>query len=116
MPQSLLAVAIPIVWLSSGHILSIIIRIRCELSSARPQLREVLRRIVAFRKTSLNPFNPSTDILFTVGHSGEASLELYEIGDRAVKTLFQGHVSSGQQYRVRVSGSGPSRGTYVCRL
>jgi hypothetical protein len=42
-----------------------------------------------------NPFNQSTKIEFTLAHSGFASLNIYDILGRKVRTLISEHLSSG---------------------
>jgi hypothetical protein len=63
-----------------------------------------------------NPFNPSTNIEFTVPVTGKASLKVYNIMGQEVATLFEGIAKSGVIHRVTFHGSNMSSGIYLCRL
>ncbi|MEM6336899.1 MAG: GEVED domain-containing protein, partial [Bacteroidota bacterium] len=63
-----------------------------------------------------NPFNPSTQIRFTMEDRGEVYVGLYDLTGRHVKTLFEGDVEAGQSQTLRVDASGLPSGTYVIRL
>lgn len=67
-----------------------------------------------------NPFNPSTEIVFTTGRPGEVSLHIYDPHGRLVTTLVEGPLPAGRQ-RVRWNGldrqGRPAvSGAYVARL
>lgn len=63
-----------------------------------------------------NPFNPSTEIVFSVDVSGETTLDLYNVLGERVEALFAGNADAGHFYRVRVDGSRLSSGVYFYRL
>jgi hypothetical protein len=43
-----------------------------------------------------NPFNPNTTISFTLGSSGTARVEIFNLKGQLVKSLWQGNLSSGE--------------------
>jgi len=43
-----------------------------------------------------NPFNPTTTIPFTLEHSGEVSLKIFNISGKAVATLYHGYANAGE--------------------
>lgn len=62
-----------------------------------------------------NPFNPSTKIEFDVTSAGAATLEVFDILGRKVRTLIDGNVSVGTQTVTFNAGGLPS-GLYIYRL
>jgi hypothetical protein len=68
-----------------------------------------------------NPFNPSTDIVFTLWRDEVVDLAIYDVAGRRVRTLLHGPAAGGQAHRVRWEGRDergralPS-GVYVYRL
>lgn len=62
-----------------------------------------------------NPFNPMTTIPFALPREGRASLILYDINGRSVKTLLDEHIQAGQ-HRVFLDGRDLASGIYFCRL
>ena len=67
-----------------------------------------------------NPFNPRTEIAFSLPAAGPARLEVYDIRGRLVRVLSDGALPAGQQ-RVAWdglddSGQAVSSGTYLLRL
>ena len=63
-----------------------------------------------------NPFNPSTTISFTVGTTGVATLEIFNILGQQVGTLFSGVAVAGQRYQVIFDGNNLATGVYFYRL
>jgi hypothetical protein len=67
-----------------------------------------------------NPFNPATNIRFSVKYQGNVTLKIYSIDGRLVKTLINSEISSGE-YSIRWNGKDnngvpvPS-GTYLYRI
>lgn len=59
-----------------------------------------------------NPFNPSTDIRFSVGKDGFVSLRVYDVLGREVQTLVNEDLAAGV-YTARFNASSFSTGTYV---
>ncbi|MEZ4386882.1 MAG: choice-of-anchor X domain-containing protein [Candidatus Krumholzibacteriia bacterium] len=44
-----------------------------------------------------NPFNPSTEIRFTINRAGEGSLRVFDLQGKLVRTLFAGRFTTGAQ-------------------
>ena len=63
-----------------------------------------------------NPFNPSTNIRFTVRERGDVQVVLYDLTGRAVRTLHKDIAEAGQTETLRVDAAGLPSGTYVVRL
>jgi hypothetical protein len=67
-----------------------------------------------------NPFNPSTDIQFTVPQAGQVRITVYNTLGQEVRTLFEGQADRGTRI-VRwdekdSAGRGLSSGTYLYRM
>lgn len=67
-----------------------------------------------------NPFNPSTNILFTVGQSGHVQVDLFSVTGKRVRTLLSESRAPGD-YQVRWNGRSDTgdpvtSGLYFCRL
>lgn len=62
-----------------------------------------------------NPFNPTTNIRFSLRESGEINLAVYDIVGRRVKTLAAGTFAAGSHDVTFNAGNLPS-GTYLYRL
>lgn len=62
-----------------------------------------------------NPFNPTTTIKFSILHSQFATLKVYDILGREIKTLINKPMQSGE-YEVEFDGSNLSSGVYFYRL
>lgn len=62
-----------------------------------------------------NPFNPSTTIAFAVPSDGQASVTLFDILGKEVRTLHNGWTPAGR-YTVTLDGSGLPSGLYFYRL
>lgn len=63
-----------------------------------------------------NPFNPATEIEFTVNTSGHARLTVYNGLGRKLATLFDGSAEAGHRYTVRYDASELASGVYFYRL
>jgi hypothetical protein len=63
-----------------------------------------------------NPFNPETNIRFSVETSSNATLSLFNALGQRVATLFDGPVEAGRLYTVRLLGTGLASGVYFYRL
>jgi len=67
-----------------------------------------------------NPFNPRTEIRFTLDQSGPASLRIFDAGGRLVRTLMEGELAAGEQRVVwdgkADSGQPLASGVYFYRL
>ena len=64
---------------------------------------------------SPNPFNPTTELTYTIPASGEVSLTIYDIQGREVDVLLGGYQSSGEHSIVWDAKNLPS-GIYFARL
>jgi uncharacterized protein (DUF362 family) len=62
-----------------------------------------------------NPFNPSTMIVFYMPRNEYVTLKIYDITGRAIETLVEGEVPSGE-HRLQWSGEGLASGVYLCRM
>ena len=62
-----------------------------------------------------NPFNPSTQISFSLTEHGATTLRIYDLLGREVATLINGQLASGN-HTVNFIGSGLSSGIYFVRL
>jgi hypothetical protein len=67
-----------------------------------------------------NPFNPSTQLRFSLQRSGRASLKVFDMRGRLVKTLISGHVPAGE-HTITWNGQDElgrpaSSGVYLYRL
>jgi hypothetical protein len=67
-------------------------------------------------QTYLNPFNPSTNIVFRVVQSGIATLRVYDGIGREVTELFNRHAEPGIQYTVLFYVDRLSSGVYFSVL
>jgi hypothetical protein len=63
-----------------------------------------------------NPFNPSTEIQFSVDVTAEANLSVYNALGQQVAVLFDGIAEAGQLYDVRFDAEDLSSGLYFYRL
>ncbi len=63
-----------------------------------------------------NPFNPSTNIQFTVEHSGPAVLKVYDMLGKQVEELFSGEAIEGQPYRFTFRAGHLASGMYYAKL
>lgn len=62
-----------------------------------------------------NPFNPSTQIPFTLSNSASVTLALYDLNGRRISTLIDGRVAAGSHF-VLLNAQNLASGTYVVRL
>jgi subtilisin family serine protease len=67
-----------------------------------------------------NPFNPVTTIIYELAHSAEATMAIYDLQGRLVKTLVEGTVPAGKHSTLWDGRDGLNQpvasGTYVCRF
>jgi len=63
-----------------------------------------------------NPFNPSTNISFTVPQDGHATLKVFNMLGQEVATLFDEEAIAGRQYKQTFDASSLPTGVYVSRL
>ena len=64
---------------------------------------------------SPNPFNPQTNLTFSLNEAGHVSLAVYDITGREVQSLVSGHLSLGQ-HEVIWNAEGQGSGVYFARL
>ena len=62
------------------------------------------------------PFNPTTNIVFTVPSNGRALLTIFNTLGQEVATLFNGEVEPGKYYNVQFNASSLASGLYFSRL
>ena len=62
-----------------------------------------------------NPFNPSTELTYTLPSSGEVTLTIYDLQGREVETLLTGHQTAGS-HSITWNASGLGSGIYFARL
>jgi hypothetical protein len=62
-----------------------------------------------------NPFNPVTNIRYSLKEDGFIQLSIYDILGREVATLVKEKKLAGE-YEVQFDGSFLSSGIYICRL
>lgn len=83
----------------------------------RPEAWEGARRTL---RVQPNPFNPFTSIAFDVGRRGFATVAVYDVSGRRVRTVFSGPVQPGTyevEWEGRSDGGGEvSSGVYFLRL
>ncbi len=63
-----------------------------------------------------NPFNPSTEIRFTVHTAGPVSLKVYTILGQEAAVLFDAYAEPGQLYRTNFFAAQLAGGMYVAKL
>jgi hypothetical protein len=63
-----------------------------------------------------NPFNPTTEIRFTVPKNGYATLKIFNVLGQEVETLFAGTAQAGQYITVSFDGTNMTSGVYFARL
>jgi hypothetical protein len=66
-------------------------------------------------KASPNPFNPSTEVSFTLPQAGEVSVKVFDILGQRVATLQDGIAAAGE-HRVSFDGGQLPAGIYLLRL
>jgi hypothetical protein len=69
----------------------------------------------ALAQNAPNPFNPSTEIRFSLPEAGEATLRVHDIAGRVVATLVNGLLERGEHV-VSFDGSALSTGVYFYTL
>ncbi|MBC8491558.1 MAG: T9SS type A sorting domain-containing protein [Candidatus Marinimicrobia bacterium] len=62
-----------------------------------------------------NPFNPETDIAFSLGEAGNISLVIYDVSGREIVKLAEGYYDSGS-YKICFNAEGKSSGIYFAVL
>lgn len=62
-----------------------------------------------------NPFNPSTQVVFSLAQGGPVMLEVYDLQGRLVERLAEGLLPAGE-HSVSWNAAGLASGTYLARL
>jgi hypothetical protein len=62
-----------------------------------------------------NPFNPSTTISFSLPHSANASLKVFDMLGREVATLVNGYTTAGS-HEVQFNATNLASGVYFYKL
>ncbi|MEO8512629.1 MAG: T9SS type A sorting domain-containing protein [Ignavibacteria bacterium] len=62
-----------------------------------------------------NPFNPSTTISYTLVNSGMVKIDIFDIGGKLIKELFNGYQPSGY-HDINWNANDASSGIYFCRV
>lgn len=79
-----------------------------------------LPKLVTLEPCAPNPFNPMTQIRFSLPDPGLVDLAIFDIGGRRVRTLVSGRVSAGVHRAIWDGRNDASRsvasGTYFCQL
>ena len=75
-------------------------------------------RPLAFGINSItpNPFNPTCEIEFEIGETGEVILEIFDIAGRLVATPIEKSDMPSGVYRIAWNGAENPSGTYLARL
>jgi hypothetical protein len=69
----------------------------------------------ALRPNYPNPFNPSTNVQFTVGTAQYVTLDIYDVLGRSVQSLVNRDLQPGT-YTIQWNASGVPSGIYYCRM
>ena len=73
-------------------------------------------RVLGLSQNFPNPFNPTTNMQFTVPTDGRATLKVYNTIGQLVATLFDGVATAGQYNQATFDGSRLASGIYFSRL
>ncbi|MFZ1573073.1 MAG: T9SS type A sorting domain-containing protein [Candidatus Kapaibacterium sp.] len=82
---------------------------------SRIRVMELTGAVYALKQNSPNPFNPSTDIDFSLGLDGKTSIDIYNEAGAKVASLVNQHLNSGT-YRVTWDAASFPTGLYYYRL
>lgn len=63
-----------------------------------------------------NPFSGKTRISFSLPHSDQVTLSLYDLQGRQVKVLYAGEVRGGEKKEIQVDGTALPEGLYLLQL
>lgn len=81
----------------------------------RPQKLEKTKFIKDYLTNYPNPFNPSTDITFSIEEAGNVKVTIYNSLGQVVRTLIDGYYTEGS-YNINFNASGLASGIYYCTL
>jgi hypothetical protein len=77
---------------------------------------EVAPHVFSLTDNYPNPFNPSTEVRFTVEKTGRATLEVFTTLGEKVATLHDDIAEAGKHHRVRFTATSSASGVYLYRL
>jgi hypothetical protein len=63
-----------------------------------------------------NPFNPSTEIVFSIPRDGNATVSVYDVAGREISRIYDGAARAGQLLRATFDGSKFASGVYFSVL
>jgi hypothetical protein len=86
-----------------------------ELNGPREDHRAGIPYQTRLRSNHPNPFNPVTDIEYSIAKAGNVTLSVYDILGREVDVLVSDRQSAGT-YTATFDGAGRSSGVYIYRL
>lgn len=86
------------------------------ITSVRQQALPDVPATMQLEQNFPNPFNPATEIRFSVGSTDHASLTVSNLLGQQVATLFDGQAEAGQSYSVHFDASQLASGIYFYRL
>lgn len=99
---------------------SIAVDVAMTVSSGVVPAGDLLPRVVQFNGAVPNPFNPATDLKFSIPRDARVSLKLYDVSGRLVRSLLNDNLEAGQhqvQWNGRDdNGRSVASGTYFARL
>jgi len=76
----------------------------------------VTEKVLALEANYPNPFNPSTNIAFSVPENGRVALKVFNIIGQEVAVLFDGIAEAGKLYQQSFDASQLPTGLYFSRL
>ena len=76
----------------------------------------VAAKVLSLSNNYPNPFNPSTNIEFTLPSDGKVVLKVYNILGQEVAELFNGEAQAGRILQTRFDATGVSTGVYFCQM
>ncbi|RCK77344.1 MAG: internalin-related protein [Ignavibacteriae bacterium] len=85
------------------------------LMDNRPQKLEKTKFIKDYLTNYPNPFNPSTDITFSIEEAGNVKVTIYNSLGQVIRTLIDGYYTEGS-YNINFNASGLASGIYYCTL
>jgi hypothetical protein len=101
--------------ISAGHTVTITGSIGCPLVGVEEIAASAPREFKLFSNFP-NPFNPSTEIRFSVPKDGYATVKVSNILGQEVATLFSGIARAGQYIPVTFNAANMASGVYFARL
>ncbi len=84
--------------------------------SKAAEVEEIIVPGLRLSQNNPNPFNPSTQIQFTVPAKGHASLSVFNTLGQKVATLFEGEAEAGQIYETTFNATTLPSGLYFARF